>query len=533
MQRFEFLTENPSLIPFELATCSQDIIHWFDWWAWTYNPNLVNPDGSAAIAHLPFDLFKRQREFVLWMQARIRAREDGLAEKSREIGFTYMTGGVALWHWLFVPGFKSAFASRTKDLVDTVGNADSIFEKMRIMRDALPTWMLPPGFQASLHDNYCRLINPDTGDTIVGEGGEEIGRGGRNSLLIVDEAAFLTNGDRIDRSTSANSQCRIFGSTVNSPGDMFARKRHGGTLKAEQIFRFHFTDDPRKDKAWEANERARLDEHVFAGEYDIDYSASVEGIAIPAKWVNAAKRLKHALAEKGLTLEPDPRGQAGLDVGAGKARSVFAPRFGPIVLKPTAWGDPDTTETALRALDEAEAVTLTRSNGTVCRIKTLRFDEPGVGKGVLSTLSRHQREGITTVGVNTGVPPSDTQWPDGKSAEEKFGNLKAEIWMTMRERFRATYRMVLWLEGKPGGERAELSELISLPDDSDGPDAQRLSNELSVLKMFRNEKGKIVMETKIQLRKRGIASPDYADALALTFDPDTTLEDWYGAYGER
>lgn len=530
MQRLEFLTANPSLIPLELATCQQDILHWFDWWAWTYNPNLINPDGTAAIAHLPFDLFKRQREFVQWVLARIRAREDGLVEKSREIGFTYMVGGVALWHWRFAQGFKSAFASRNKDLVDTVGNADSIFEKMRIMRQAMPPWMLPPGFSDALHDNYCRLINPDTGDTIIGEGGEEIGRGGRNSLMIVDEAAFLTNGDRIDRSTSANSQCRIFGSTVNSPGDMFARKRHGGTLKPEQIFRFHFTDDPRKDAAWEARERARLEEHVFASEYDIDYSASVEGIAIPAKHVRACQKLKHVLAAKGIALEPDPRGVAGLDVGAGKARSVFIPRFGPIVLKPTSWGQPDTTETAFAALEAAAATRMTRANGTVCIIKTLRFDEPGVGKGVLSTLTRNKPEGIGVYGVNTGVPPSDTTWPDGKTAEEKFGNLKAELWMTVRERAKNTYEMVRYLEGQPGGKVYELSELLSLPDDSDGPDSQKLANELSVLKWFRNEKGKIVMETKVQLRKRGIASPDYADALVLTYDPDTTVEDWIKAF---
>lgn len=511
--------------------CRTNELHWFDWWAWTYNPNLVNEDGSAAISHLPFDLFPRQRELVRWLAARIVAREDGLVEKSRDIGFTYIVGGFALHRWRWRDGFKSAFGSRNKDLVDSVGNPDSIFEKIRIMRDAQPRWMLPEGYAASLHDNYCRLINPENGNTVVGEGGDEIGRGGRNSLLVVDEAAFLAHGDRVDRSSSANSQCRIFGSTVNGQGDMFARKRTGGTLRPDQVFRFHFTADPRKDKAWEAKERARLEEHVFASEYDIDYSASVEGICIPAKWVESAKKLKHLLAKRGQRLEPDPKGTAGLDVGAGKARSVLVPKFGGVVKVPTSWKDPDTTETAHRALDASQEAKETRSNGTPCRIKVLRFDEVGVGKGVLSTLSKHGRDGLITVPVNTGVPPSDRQWPDGKTSEEKFGNRKAEIWFLMREPFKLTHLHVLWLEGSEKGIEQSLSDLISLPDDSEGADAQRLAMELSMIKWFRNEKGKTVIETKVQLRVRGVASPDYADALALTFDTDSSLEEWFGAFG--
>ena len=107
---------------------------------------------------------------------------------------------------------------------------------------------------------------------------------------------------------------------------------------------------------------------------------------------------------------------SGLDVGAGKARSVHVARFGPVVQAPTAWGDPDTTETAFKALDCATAARELRANGIPCTVRTLRFDEPGVGKGVLSTLNKHGREGLVTVGVNTGLPPSDITWPDGKTS---------------------------------------------------------------------------------------------------------------------
>src|SRR5262245_1228167 len=96
---------NPKAIPIELELCKRSVLHWFDHWAWTYNPKLATQAGE--IPHRPFDLFPRQREMLKWLEARVTAREDGLLEKSRDIGFTYGAGGFALHRWLFVPGFKT------------------------------------------------------------------------------------------------------------------------------------------------------------------------------------------------------------------------------------------------------------------------------------------------------------------------------------------------------------------------------------------------------------------------------------------
>ncbi len=43
---------------------------------------------------------------------------------------------------------------------------------------------------------------------------------------------------------------------------------------------------------------------------------------------------------------------------------------------------------------------------------------------------------------------------------------------------------------------------------------------MSLVKWGKNERGKIVIEKKDALQRRGIASPDHADALMLTYvDP--------------
>lgn len=487
----------------EMELCRRDPVRWFNNWAWTYDPRAA---ASGKPAFMPFDLFSRQAEMLRWLEDRLAAREDGLIEKSRDIGFTWVAGGYALHKWLFVEGFKTTFGSRKEEYVDRLGDPDSIFEKIRLLLNRLPPWMRPSGFVSAVHDNHMRLLHPVSGNTIRGEAGDQMGRGGRSTLYFIDEAAFVERAERVDAATSANTDVRIWGSTVNGMGNLFARKRHGG-MRPEQVFRFHWSDDPRKTPEWAEVKKGQIEPHAWASEYDIDYSASVEGICIPAKWVESAKRIG-----KLASIAPSSSGVAGLDVGAGKAKSVFVARFGPVVHAPIAWGDPDTIETANRGLDAAASA----------GVSVLRFDSVGVGQGVTSALARTSRPGLQTVATNVGLPPSGRQWPDGETSSDKFANLKAEAWFVLRERFKATHEMVLHLEGKEGGRASPAADLIVLPDDAAGPDAAAMAAQLSLPRWFRNERGKVLIEKKEDLARRGVASPDHAEALVLTFaDTDT------------
>lgn len=488
----------------EKAKCAADIVYWFNTYVWTYDPRLIRdrlPDGTRRSPYIQFKLWPKQVEFIHWLEDRTEANEEGLGEKSRDTGVTYLCAGFALHRWLFVDGFKTTFGSRKVDYVDKKDNPDSIFEKLRIMLRRLPAWMLPPGFNSAQHDNYMRLVNSATGAMISGEGGEDMGRGGRSSLYIVDEAAFVPNAETVEKALSGNTDCVLWVSSVNGMGNLFARKRHS-ILAPHQIFRLHWRDDPRKTEEWaKAKEASFSDPTTWASEYDIDYSASVEGICIPALWVQSAKRV--AALERGLS--PSAVGVLGLDVGAGKAKSVAILRAGPVVWPPRARGEPDTTDTALWALDLA------------CehRAKKLQFDAPGVGAGVSSTLTKSRPQGLVVVPVNTGVEPSKRRWPDGRTSEEMFGNQKAEIWWLCRTVMQRTHEHVLFLEGREGGKQHPLTEILALP--SGDQDSDALCLQLSLVKWERNDRGKIVIEKKAALARRGIASPDYADALMLTF----------------
>src|SRR4051812_43210253 len=137
---------NPRLEALEIELCRRSVEYLFDSWAWTYDPRNA---GTELPTRLPFDMWAKQREFLRWLDARSEANEDGLAEKSRDAGFTWLMVGWS-WHkWRFVPGFDIAFGSRVMELVDRLGDPDSIFEKLRMFYRNLPRWLLPEGFDSS------------------------------------------------------------------------------------------------------------------------------------------------------------------------------------------------------------------------------------------------------------------------------------------------------------------------------------------------------------------------------------------------
>ncbi len=464
----------------ETLRCLADPVHFVHHWCWTYDPR------EATDRTLPFDLFRKQEELLRWLSDRERLQEEGVVEKSREVGVTWICCAYAVHGWLFRSGWSAGFGSLKKEEVDAIGDLDTILEKCRFLLDRLPPWLLPRGYRRDRHALYCRIINPDTGASITGEGGDEIGRGGRKSVFFLDEAARVAHPDRVDMALSYTTRVRIDVSTPAGPGNPFARRRFSGK---HPVFTFHWRDDPRKSEEWYQEQKAKKDPVTIAQELDLDYTASVEGICIPAAWVRAAV---------GLALPAGQQTVAGLDVGGeGSAKSVLIARAGPVVRPPAAWGRCNTTETAWRARDAAARLGAT----VVC------YDAGGVGAGVKGTWDTAETPlPFEALPVQFGESPSDDAWPDRPTSREKFLNLRAEMWWKLRERFERAY------EFREKGRRHPPESMISLP-----ADCPELVAELSLPLVERTEKGKIKLESKDHMRARGVKSPDYADALALAF----------------
>lgn len=491
----------------EMAKCANGadgLIHWFRNWAWTFDPRLIAANKSPYVQFIPWP---KQEEFLRWLHARVSAGEPWLLEKSRDQGATYLIVGYALWRWLFTPGFKSTFCSNDADNVDSKGDPDSIFEKARIILRRLPTWMQPEGFVERTHDNVMQLTNPANGAVITGVTGDNPGRGGRSTMFIVDEGAFLAHPKKVEAAISGNAECIGWTSTPNPENgglaNFFAKKRGQFAKIKDGLFRLHWRDDPRKNDAWAAKKKETMDPATWDAEFEINYAPASEGMTIPYKWVQAAVMLGQMF---GAQIPRAARGVTGGDVGAGKAKSVCAHRFGPLVLPLQRRQEADTTDTAYWMLD------CMKEAGT----DTLNFDVPGVGAGVLSTLTKVDYAVYPNVRavfpINTGDSPAEDRiWPDGATSATKFGNLKAEIWWLAREAFHRSFLQLNFMLKNDGGIEQRWDEVLVIPDDPD------LQMQLSTPKWFRNEKGKIVIETKKQLAMRQIPSPDDADALVLTF----------------
>lgn len=448
-------------------------------------------DPREVPSTLPFSLFAKQEEFLRWLQECESMDSDGVAEKCRDVGFTWLCSAYAVHGWLFRPGFRVGFGSRKLELVDKIGDPACIFEKMRFLIDNLPAWMRPKEYSTG----YCKILNLDNGSSISGEGGDDIGRGDRTTMYFVDEAAFLERSQRVDAALSQTSRCKIWVSTPNGQGNAFYRKRFSGQFP---VFTFNWRDDPRKGEEWYAKQKATLDPVTLAQEVDIDYSASIEGICIPAKWVRAAVEL-HGREVRGERVELPTNGPlfAALDIAAeGANKSVLGFRRGVVIQAPIQhWSGVSGTYTANKVREACA------EKG----VQALNYDAGGGYGEPVAQIGREESTRFSVFGLNGGEAASFDLWPDGRLSKDKFINARAEWWWKLRERFRKTWEFV------EDGTEHPFDEMISIPNDPS------LISELSMPMVETAESGKVRIESKQKMRARGVASPDYADMLAYLF----------------
>lgn len=431
-------------------------------WGMTFDPR--NAERSIPTI-VPFVLFPKQREFIDWLYARWKQREDGLAEKSRDAGVSWLCVAFGTWMWLFHPGTVVGFGSRKEEYVDKLGDPKSLFWKIREFVELLPVEFRPQGYDRKKHAPYMNIVNPENGAAIVGEAGDNIGRGNRTSIYFKDESAFYERPELIDAALSQTSNCKIDVSTPNGPGNPFYRKRHSGKIP---VFTFNWRDDPRKDQAWYEKQKQTLDPVVLAQEVDINYEASVVDSFIPGQLVDEAQ------ARGPAEVEPVGPIKLGLDVARfGDDKSELTARQGRVTLWQKEWQGIDTM--SLAAAVRLEIIAMPKRPAQVA------VDVIGVGAGVLDRLKEmFSGTEIEVVGIN-----SSERVNDGVNY-----NLRAQMWDEMRS----------WLNDKP----------CSLPNDPD------LKTQLCAPKYyFKN--GLRLIESKDDMKRRGVKSPDKADSLALTF----------------
>ena len=505
LDRLRNIKMNPEVLPALGLYYKDNPAQFIIDWGVTADPRNVERGLPTLI---PFLLFPKQEEWVQWFLERWKNQEPGITDKSREMGMSWLTIALATTVCLFNEGVSVGFGSRKEEYVDKRGDPKSLLYKVRQFLSFIPREFRGT-YEERLHAPYMRIQFPDTGSIITGEAGDNIGRGDRASFYIVDESAWLPHPELVEASLSQTTNCRIDISTPRGMNNPFARKRHGGNIS---VFSLHWRDDPRKDQAWYEKKCKDIDDPVvIAQEIDLDYSASVEGILIPAAWVRAAVDAHTVL---GIT----PKGirHAALDVAdEGIDKNCFCGRYGILLEYLEEWSGKgsDIYGTVERAF-------------TLCDIldySTLYYDADGLGAGIRGdarVINRSRGRKIVASpfrGSGAIVDPEGDPFKStgdkqrspekGRSNEDFFANAKAQAWWALRRRFQLTYRAVV--------EKLEVNhdDIISIP--STLTDYQKLVTELSQPTYSQNAVGKIVVDKQPD----GSKSPNKADSVMIAYAP--------------
>lgn len=499
------IRKNPEIIPSLKLHYRENPADFINDFGVTYDPRLIERGLSPIV---PMILFPKQTDFIAWVLERWRAGESAVAPKSRDMGLSVVCQQLAATLCLFRSNMNIGFGSRKEDLVDKVGDPDTLFYKGRMFLDHLPE-EFRGGFNSANkdHSSHLKIFIPETQSIIKGEAGDNIGRGGRTALYFDDESAFQPRPQLIDAALSATTNCRISVSSVNGRDNPFADKVH--SWPEHRVFTFHWRDDPRKDDAWYKKKCEDIDNPIIiAQEIDLNFSASKSGILIPSEWVQAAI---DAHVKLGFTASGERRGA--LDVAdEGIDLNCWGNRHGVVMEFIEAWSGKGSDTFATTAY----AFKLADDNG----IDDWDFDSDGLGVGVrgdarvLNEKRNKDKQKANPFRGSGAVIEKDKEvfkgehGRKGRTNEDFFANRKAQEWWRLMERFKMTYRAVV--EGLP----YDPAEIVSFDSKKIPAKAlTKLTQELSQPTWSQNGSGKILIDKAPQ----GSRSPNYADTCMMLY----------------
>ncbi len=243
--------------------------------------------------------------------------------------------------------------------------------------------------------------------------------------------------------------------------------------------------------------------HIWEGEPVADSDMAI----IKPSWIAAAvdAHLKIGFAASG-------RKRIGFDVAdEGEDSNATTLAHGSVVMDCQQWNKGDVITSADRVKNYAEEV----------KASEIVYDSIGVGAGVKAHLKRVCR--IPATGFNAGesVFKPDAKYADGKTNKDMFSNIKAQAWWGVRDRFYNTWRVIKHLEVNPNDtefvKQFSDDQLISLS--SDIKQLEYLKAELSRPWVDYDNNGRVKVESKKDMKKRGIPSPNMADSLIMAFAP--------------
>jgi hypothetical protein len=289
-------------------------------------------------------------------------------------------------------------------------------------------------------------------------------------MLIVDEASgvpeqvFEAAGGSM---SGHNAVTILLGNPVRSSG--FFYDTHNRLASDWKKFKISCADSSRVSAEYIREMAARYGEESNAYRIRVlgEFPKADDDTLIPMELLEMAK-----IREVSITDEADL--VWGLDIARfGGDRTALVERRGNHVVSIRPWRNLDLMQTT--------GVVAAEFNGrpVSARPVEINVDSIGIGAGVVDRLRELK---LPVVGVNVSESPA---------IEGECFNLRAELWQKTKAWFAAR--------------------------DCKIPNNEDLIAELAAVKYKFSSNGKLMIESKDDMRRRGLPSPDLADALALTF----------------
>jgi phage terminase large subunit len=246
--------------------------------------------------------------------------------------------------------------------------------------------------------------------------------------------------------------------------------------------------------------------HVYEGEPVANSDLAI----IPPAWVAAAVDLHEKL-----DIDFDGLKRVGFDVAdEGVDANAIVSVNGFVAMGAEEWKDKDPNSAANHCFNHAIEF----------GAKEIIFDCIGVGAGAKGEL----RNRVDDIVDSSRIPPDITafnaadsvNFPDDiydasgdRTHKQMFLNLKAQSWWLVRDKFYNAYKAT---QGKP----YDADNLISISSQMNSKALEKLKAELSIPRReYAN--GKLRVEPKDKMKKRGVNSPNLADAFIMAFAPES------------
>lgn len=462
MSDWQSLVTKWSVSPFHFVLEAVFHMREEDWQPW--KPGTPRPERPPRGPELWQGMFLRDVG-----NAMVEGRRRFAVRAGHGVGKSTVEAWLILWFLLFVRPCKIPVTANSQDQLKDVVWAEVAHwwrELPPFLKDMLEVSAERVVVKADPTEAFAvaRTARPEKPEALQGFHSQ-------NLLFMIEEASgiedviFETAGGAL---SSEHSWVFMFGNPTRTTGYF-----HRAFNVARRSWRTYHVPCGHSSRVSEEYARNIAIEHgedsnVYRVRVLGEFPKSEDDAIIPLGWVEAAFDRDVSPSEAGVVW--------GLDVARyGDDATALAKRRGNVLLETVReWRKTDLMQTAGIIAKEYRETPFEK------RPSAINVDVIGMGGGVVDRL---RELGLPVFGVNVAESPA--------VEPERYLRLRDELWFQARS----------WFE----------SRAVTMPRDD------KLADELVALKYRLESSGKLKVESKDEAKKRGIKSPNKADAFCLTF----------------